>query len=60
MAMVGIALTVLMVAAERRWQRTGDRMIPPDLTIRAAAAPRITLVLSLWVSARAPSCSSRR
>jgi len=24
-------------------------LIPPDLTIRAAAAPRITLVLSLWV-----------
>ncbi len=24
-------------------------LIPPDLTIRAAAAPRITLVLSLWI-----------
>jgi cytochrome d ubiquinol oxidase subunit II len=24
-------------------------LIPPDLTIRAAAAPRITLILSLWV-----------
>ena len=24
-------------------------LVPPDLTIRAAAAPRITLVLSLWV-----------
>lgn len=23
-------------------------LIPPDLTIRAAAAPRITLVLVLW------------
>jgi cytochrome bd-type quinol oxidase subunit 2 len=24
-------------------------LIPPDLTIRAAAAPRITLILSLWI-----------
>jgi hypothetical protein len=24
-------------------------LIPPDLTIRAAAAPRITLVLTLWI-----------
>jgi cytochrome d ubiquinol oxidase subunit II len=109
-AMVGVAMPVLMVVAERRWQRTGDHiyldlahrwakdtrltmtwkatwtmatggqlwrrryrlarvatagqvalilwgwalaqypyLIPPDLTIRAAAAPRITLVLVLWV-----------
>jgi cytochrome bd-type quinol oxidase subunit 2 len=62
-AMVGIAMPVLMVVAEQRWQRSGDRiylelahrwakgLIPPDLTIRAAAAPRITLVLVRWALA---------
>jgi len=35
-------------------------LIPPDLTIRAAAAPRITLVLSLWVLGLGHSSSSRR
>ena len=36
-------------------------LVPPDLTIRAAAAPRITLVLiALGPRARARSCSSPR
>src|SRR3984893_19273781 len=44
-AMVGVAMPVLMVVAERRWQRTGDH-IYLDLAHRWAKGTAILTVLS--------------
>lgn len=46
-AMVGGAMPVLMVVAERRWQRTGDH-IYLDLAHRWAKGTRLTMAW-LWV-----------
>jgi len=45
-AMVGVAMPVLMVVAERRWQRTGDH-IYLDLAHRRAKGTRLTMAW-LW------------